>query len=358
MYEMTKTFIHSTGFQITPINMKGVGLIFIPKELENQLGYDNLSNTIRQNESFSEGIEYLVLRNDKLLELKNLLKRRNTVASVSESIYELLKHSSALITLTEQGLYSAMILSRKPGAQKFRRWVTGEILPSLQKTGIYQMPGTQASNQNINGLFKEITSLRKTVDHLRQSLSNQKYFQEYVLRGFERIESILAESLPHDMFSGYQKIKNLVDSMTQMYELSKKERREYTLELCQIHNVALPQRALISDDSCFYSPQDLAKKIGIYSINKKPHSKLILALIRHLDLDKDKYRQKYSLARRGYTARVTKYSEKILPHIIEWLKSRGYPERIELATKEGKKRRYTLKYDFSRNKLQRKETIT
>lgn len=42
-------------------------------------------------------------------------------------------------TITEPGLYEVIFQSRKPEAKAFRRWVTGEVLPSIRKTGQYSI---------------------------------------------------------------------------------------------------------------------------------------------------------------------------------------------------------------------------
>lgn len=39
--------------------------------------------------------------------------------------------------VSESGLYHLIFQSRKAEARKFRRWVTGEVLPSLRKRGSY-----------------------------------------------------------------------------------------------------------------------------------------------------------------------------------------------------------------------------
>jgi len=44
-----------------------------------------------------------------------------------------------LLVVTEPGLYSLIINSRKPGARKFRRWVFHDVLPSIRRTGSYSM---------------------------------------------------------------------------------------------------------------------------------------------------------------------------------------------------------------------------
>lgn len=42
--------------------------------------------------------------------------------------------------VSEPGLYSLVLGSRKPEAKRFKRWVTHEVLPSIRKTGQYAVP--------------------------------------------------------------------------------------------------------------------------------------------------------------------------------------------------------------------------
>ena len=42
--------------------------------------------------------------------------------------------------LTESGVYKLVFKSRKPDAEKFTDWVTDEVLPTLRKTGYYEVP--------------------------------------------------------------------------------------------------------------------------------------------------------------------------------------------------------------------------
>ena len=45
-----------------------------------------------------------------------------------------------ITTINESGLYSLVLSSKLPGAKKFKRWVTAEVLPTIRKTGGYQLP--------------------------------------------------------------------------------------------------------------------------------------------------------------------------------------------------------------------------
>ncbi len=49
-----------------------------------------------------------------------------------------------MLTVSESGLYFLIFRSRKDEAQRFRKWVTSEVLPALRKTGRYAMPGKAA----------------------------------------------------------------------------------------------------------------------------------------------------------------------------------------------------------------------
>lgn len=42
-----------------------------------------------------------------------------------------------VLIVNESGLYALIFRSRKPAAQRFRKWVTSVVLPSIRKTGSY-----------------------------------------------------------------------------------------------------------------------------------------------------------------------------------------------------------------------------
>ena len=44
------------------------------------------------------------------------------------------------IIINESGLYTLIMRSNKPEAKRFRKWVTSEVLPSINRTGQYTMP--------------------------------------------------------------------------------------------------------------------------------------------------------------------------------------------------------------------------
>lgn len=42
-----------------------------------------------------------------------------------------------IVVINESGLYSLILLSKLPSAKRFRKWVTGEVLPTIRKHGAY-----------------------------------------------------------------------------------------------------------------------------------------------------------------------------------------------------------------------------
>ena len=47
------------------------------------------------------------------------------------------------VLITEQGVYQLMFGSELKRAKEFRRWVFKEVLPSIRKTGSYELPGSK-----------------------------------------------------------------------------------------------------------------------------------------------------------------------------------------------------------------------
>lgn len=49
-------------------------------------------------------------------------------------------YKSKTVLINESGFYSLVLSSKLPTAKRFKRWVTSEVLPTLRKTGSYQIP--------------------------------------------------------------------------------------------------------------------------------------------------------------------------------------------------------------------------
>ena len=64
--------------------------------------------------------------------------------------------------VSEAGLYSLALSSRKPQAKPFKRWVTHEVIPSIRKHGLYATPDTAEKILNDpDFLITALTELKK-----------------------------------------------------------------------------------------------------------------------------------------------------------------------------------------------------
>ena len=66
----------------------------------------------------------------------------NHVDDVDKGVTEMMTPGGMqkMVIVNESGVYSLIFGSKLEGAVRFKRWVTGEVLPTLRKTGSYTMP--------------------------------------------------------------------------------------------------------------------------------------------------------------------------------------------------------------------------
>lgn len=68
--------------------------------------------------------------------------------------------------VNEPGLYRLIFASRKPEALKFQRWVYHEVLPSIRKTGGYQVSGAVLPSQKLVLSGNSIVALKGIIEAL------------------------------------------------------------------------------------------------------------------------------------------------------------------------------------------------
>ena len=87
----------------------------------------------------------------KVLELTNPRKVASTLDpdDVTSSYgVDSLGRKNKMNFVNESGLYQVIFQSRKPEAKAFKRWVTKEVLPSIRKTGKYEVKHLEPSYQH------------------------------------------------------------------------------------------------------------------------------------------------------------------------------------------------------------------
>ena len=75
--------------------------------------------------------------------------------------------------INESGLYSLVLSSKLPGAKRFRRWVTSEVLPTLRRQGTYTMQTPKTAMEMLRLQSQAMFELDERVNVLEDKLENQ-----------------------------------------------------------------------------------------------------------------------------------------------------------------------------------------
>ncbi|MGM0535510.1 MAG: BRO-N domain-containing protein [Pseudomonadota bacterium] len=76
-----------------------------------------------------------------------------------------------MTVINQSGLFHAILKSRKPEARRFRKWVTGELLPTLYREGGYSLAG-QAEKQRLEA-NKRITQHQEAAIRLMDKIRRE-----------------------------------------------------------------------------------------------------------------------------------------------------------------------------------------
>jgi len=77
-------------------------------------------------------------------------------------IIDTLGGKQELTIISESGLYNVILLSRKPEAKNFKRWVTHEVLPTIRRHGAYVTPAKLEEIMNDpDAWIKVLTALKE-----------------------------------------------------------------------------------------------------------------------------------------------------------------------------------------------------
>lgn len=137
---------------------------FVGKDIAEALGYKNPQKAIRDHvDAEDKGVNELFTPGGK-----------QNIAIINES-----------------GLYSLMLKSKLPGAKKFKRWVTSEVLPSIRKTGAYSMQGADrdapAEDAMFERLWAELERKRKLNGYVNRFCSYFGWSRRYFLSGMYKL---------------------------------------------------------------------------------------------------------------------------------------------------------------------------
>ena len=119
---------------------------FIAKEVATLLGYDDTVRAVNRNvrpddQKIMSYDECKSIFGGAAKNLENTEDFGGDINNTSENSIKI--NNNGMKFINESGLYDLILESKKPEAKVFRRWVTSEVLPSIRKTGSYNVQQQQ-----------------------------------------------------------------------------------------------------------------------------------------------------------------------------------------------------------------------
>lgn len=168
-------------------------------------------------------------------------------------------------------------------AEKFQNWLALEVIPSIRKTGSYEMPKKDTDKR------EKLPSVNQMVKNIKGALHDAGVDSKYIAAEVVRIYSD----------NGYP--------------------------------VKVP---LISDVPVLWDCTTIAKELGIYSESGRPHDKAVSAIIQKLPVSESEI-VKTAYSRNGHDGVTVQYKDSVMQKIKLWLQENGYPTVIEYQLSNG-----------------------
>jgi prophage antirepressor-like protein len=132
---------------------------------------NNLFGEVRVVESNEEPI-FCLADLCKILDLtpKGVRQRLSDEVISNYPIIDSLNRRQNALFVNEDGLYDVILDSRKQGAKAFRKWVTGEVLPAIRKTGGYMIEKEEDTEESImaRALLIAQDTIQRSKEKIRQ----------------------------------------------------------------------------------------------------------------------------------------------------------------------------------------------
>ena len=87
--------------------------------------------------------------------------------------------AQSINVISEAGVYTLTIKSKKPEAKKFRRWITHEVLPSIMRTGSYSVKGKHGDGDEVLALAQRVIEQHETIQALEEKIEDDKEKVEF-----------------------------------------------------------------------------------------------------------------------------------------------------------------------------------
>ena len=185
--------------------------------------------------------------------------------------------------IPESLFYRLGMKASNPAAEKFQNWLALDVIPSIRKTGSYEMPKKKPAHK------EKLPSVNQMVKNIKGALNDAGVDSKYIAAEIIRIYSD----------NGYP--------------------------------VKVP---LVSEVPVLWDCTTMAKEFGILSESGRPHDKAVSAIIQKLDVSEDEI-VKTAYSRNGHDGVTIQYKDSVFQKVKEWLEENGYPTLIEHQLSNG-----------------------
>ena len=185
--------------------------------------------------------------------------------------------------IPESLFYRLGMKASNPAAEKFQNWRALDVIPSIRKTGSYEMPKKKPAHK------EKLPSVNQMVNKIKGALNDAGVDSKYIAAEIIRIYSD----------NGYP--------------------------------VKVP---LVSEVPVLWDCTTMAKEFGILSESGRPHDKAVSAIIQKLDVSEDEI-VKTAYSRNGHDGVTVQYKDSVFQKVKEWLEENGYPTLIEHRLSNG-----------------------
>lgn len=170
-------------------------------------------------------------------------------------------------------------------ALKYQQWLAIDVLPSIRKTGSYEIP----KKKQVKPKKENLSSVNMMVKNLSGVLNDAGVDKKFIAAEVTRIYSE----------NGYE--------------------------------VKVP---LISDMPALWDYTHIAKELGVLSKTGKPHDKAVSAIIQKLDISESET-VKTAYSRNGHDGVTVQYTDSVFTKVKQWLIKNGYPLEIPYTLSNG-----------------------
>lgn len=83
-----------------------------------------------------------------------------------------------MLLVSESGLYSLILGSRKPEAKAFKRWITHDVIPAIRRNGVYATPDAVATLSDKELMARAVLAANETIKRIEAEREAERALTE------------------------------------------------------------------------------------------------------------------------------------------------------------------------------------